>query len=103
MFEKMNWKDFEPKFALGEDVVHIIISDTGCGIPPEDMDKIFEPFFTTKAEGTGLGLSIVKRVVTNHGGVIDVESEVGSGTKFHIYLPVNNLITNLDEKDAWAS
>jgi PAS domain S-box-containing protein len=73
----------------GTEVVHIEISDTGCGIPQGVIDKIFEPFFTTKTEGTGLGLSIVRRVVNNHNGIIRVESKTGSGSTFHIYLPTN--------------
>ena len=66
----------------------IIIQDTGCGISPEYLDKIFDPFFTTKTSGTGLGLAIVNRLLEDHGGVIDVESDTGSGTKFRIRLPV---------------
>ncbi len=66
----------------------IVIQDTGCGISREYLDKIFEPFFTTKTRGTGLGLAIVNRIIEDHGGIIDVKSEVGSGTKFRIRLPV---------------
>jgi len=66
----------------------IIIQDTGCGISPEYLDKIFDPFFTTKTSGTGLGLAIVNRIIGDHGGVIDVESGTGRGTKFRIRLPV---------------
>ncbi|HXY55629.1 MAG TPA: ATP-binding protein [Nitrospirota bacterium] len=66
----------------------IIIQDTGCGISPEYLDKIFDPFFTTKTSGTGLGLAIVNRIIEDHGGVIDVESGTGRGTKFRIRLPV---------------
>jgi two-component system NtrC family sensor kinase len=59
------------------------------GIAAEDLQRIFEPFFTTKAHGTGtgLGLSICKRIVKAHGGHIEVESRVGTGTTFHIMLP----------------
>jgi PAS domain S-box-containing protein len=68
------------------------VADTGTGIPPEILPRIFSPFFTTKQEGkgTGLGLSIVHTVVTKAGGFIEVDSTVGSGTTFHIYLPVNS-------------
>lgn len=64
------------------------ISDTGVGIPPEDLPKIFNPFFTRKAEGTGLGLPITQRILHNHGGIIDVESATGRGTSFYVKIPV---------------
>ncbi|MDJ0717419.1 MAG: PAS domain S-box protein [Prochloraceae cyanobacterium] len=69
--------------------VVITISDTGEGIPPEIIDRIFDPFFTTKQPetGTGLGLSTVIGIVKNHGGFVKVYSEVGSGTRFTVYLP----------------
>lgn len=72
------------------DFVHIDISDTGKGIPPEHLPRLFEPFFTTKpvGKGTGLGLSISYGIVRKHGGEIDVRSEVGVGTTFVIKLPV---------------
>jgi signal transduction histidine kinase len=66
----------------------IVIQDTGCGIAHEYLDKIFDPFFTTKTSGTGLGLAIVDRIIEDHGGIIDVESETGRGTKFRIRLPM---------------
>jgi len=66
----------------------IKISDTGCGIPPENIKKIFEPFFTTKTKGTGLGLSISKNIIEAHGGKITVESVVDEGTTFTIILPI---------------
>lgn len=68
--------------------LRITIADTGQGIAREDIDKIFHPFFTTKTGGTGLGLAIVYRIIEDHGGTIDVESEPGKGTRFIIMLPM---------------
>jgi len=78
------------KVVEGEDFALIRIRDNGKGISEEHLDHIFEPFFTTKDvdKGTGLGLSMVFGTVNSHGGVIDVESEPGSGTEFSIYLPL---------------
>jgi two-component system sensor histidine kinase PilS (NtrC family) len=67
--------------------LRVTISDSGQGIAREDIDKIFHPFFTTKTGGTGLGLAIVYRIIEDHGGTIDVESEPGKGTRFSIMLP----------------
>jgi PAS domain S-box-containing protein len=71
--------------------VWIEVGDTGCGIPPENLNRIFEPFFTTKpvGSGTGLGLSLSYGIVNKHGGRIEVASEVGKGTRFTIRLPVH--------------
>ncbi len=67
----------------------IEVSDTGFGIPPEDMSKIFEPFFTTKevGKGTGLGLAVCYGIVSEHGGRLNVRSNIGKGTTFSIVLP----------------
>jgi two-component system NtrC family sensor kinase len=72
------------------DRVWVAISDTGCGIPAENLNRIFEPFFTTKpvGSGTGLGLSLSYGIVNKHGGRIEVASTPGSGTTFTIRLPV---------------
>jgi PAS domain S-box-containing protein len=74
----------EPK----KDFIEISIEDTGCGIPQENLGKIFNPFFSSKEKGMGLGLSLVKKIITSHQGSIEVESEVGKGTIFRIYLPM---------------
>lgn len=70
--------------------IEITISDAGCGIPPENLDKLFDPFFTTKevGEGTGLGLSVSYGIIERHGGAIRVYSEVGKGSTFTIWLPL---------------
>jgi two-component system NtrC family sensor kinase len=71
--------------------VQLRFSDTGCGIPPENLDKVFDPFFTTKdaSKGTGLGLAVAYGVIEKHRGKIRMESEVGKGTTCIIDLPVN--------------
>ncbi|MBI5639684.1 MAG: GHKL domain-containing protein, partial [Nitrospirae bacterium] len=73
-----------------EDSIFVSISDTGCGIPAEKINRIFEPFYTTKevGKGTGLGLSIAYDIVKKHSGEIKVQSEVGKGTTFTINIPV---------------
>jgi signal transduction histidine kinase len=72
------------------DRVLVAVSDTGSGIPPEDLPRLFDPFFTTKpvGVGTGLGLAICHRIVTSLGGEIRVESEVGKGSTFQVLLPI---------------
>jgi PAS domain S-box-containing protein len=69
----------------------VSVSDTGCGISAENLSRIFEPFFTTKpvGKGTGLGLSTVYGIAKQHGGWVDVESQVGVGTTFRVYIPVH--------------
>jgi two-component system NtrC family sensor kinase len=73
--------------AADADHVSIIFSDSGCGIPPESLEKIFEPFYTTKARGTGLGLAITKQIIEQHHGEIHIDSTVGKGTRVTVTLP----------------
>ena len=67
--------------------VEIVFEDTGQGIPKEHRDKIFDPFFTTKEAGTGLGLSVVHRIMEDHRGRVQVDSEPGAGTRVRLTLP----------------
>jgi PAS domain S-box-containing protein len=71
------------------DGVWVSVADTGGGIPQEQLNRIFEPFYTTKKKGSGLGLMIVQRIVRAHNGRIDLESHVGRGTTFRIWLPLH--------------
>ena len=74
------------------DYIVLRISDNGCGITAEELGQIFEPFYTTRAgEGTGIGLAIVYKIVRSHGGVMDIQSEVGEGTHFEIFLPAHQV------------
>ena len=84
----------------GSDGVWVSVTDTGGGIPPEQINRIFEPFFTTKKRGTGLGLMIVQRIVRAHGGRIELESHVGRGTTFRIWLPLHERRPRLLEAPA---
>jgi two-component system cell cycle sensor histidine kinase/response regulator CckA len=81
-------KGVHPRLPKG-DYVKISIKDTGTGILPDTMAHIFDPFFTTKPKGHGLGLAISYSIINRHKGTIDVESEPGKGSTFHIYLPAS--------------
>ncbi|PKR86854.1 PAS domain-containing sensor histidine kinase [Heyndrickxia camelliae] len=70
------------------DFIHIVIEDEGEGIPEKKIKRLGEPFYTTKERGTGLGLMVSYKIIKEHRGKVEVESEVGVGTKFHIYIPV---------------
>jgi len=71
-----------------EPMIRVTITDTGQGIPPERLSRIFDPFYTTKEKGLGLGMAITHRIVEDHKGMIDVQSQVGLGTTFIIQLPL---------------
>ena len=78
----------------GKEYVLVSIADTGNGISPEDLHHIFQYFYrgeksrSRKSGGSGIGLALAKQFVVSHGGLLDVESEVGKGTTFYIYLPL---------------
>ncbi len=73
-----------------KDMALISVTDSGRGIGPEHLPFIFRPFYTTKGNGTGLGLSLARRIVEDHRGLIDVQSEVGKGTEFLVALPIHH-------------
>jgi PAS domain S-box-containing protein len=83
------------------DGVWVSVADTGGGIPQEQINRIFEPFYTTKKKGSGLGLMIVQRIVRAHNGRIELESRLGSGTTFRVWLPLHERKPRLlEEKNA---
>jgi len=79
---------FTVQTERAEGAVRLSVIDEGGGIPPDRLDKLFEPYFTTKAKGTGLGLVIARQIVEDHGGTIEIRSEVGKGTTAVIDLPL---------------
>ncbi len=95
----MSRREVEGNLAPDEqcEYVRISISDTGHGIPQENLHRIFDPYFSTKETGHGLGLAVVHSIIRKHNGKIEVQSEVGKYTTFHIYLPAS------DQKEVYAS
>ena len=79
------YADFD---TFNKDFVKIVVSDNGCGMDSEHVNRLFEPFYTTKSDGTGLGLATVYRIVEAHDGKIQVSSIKGTGTVFTIFLPL---------------
>jgi two-component system cell cycle sensor histidine kinase/response regulator CckA len=72
---------------IGKRLVRLSVEDQGIGIPEENISKVFDPYFTTKPKGSGLGLASCYSILKNHGGFVTVDSEMGKGTTFHVYLP----------------
>ncbi|MER3447969.1 MAG: hypothetical protein C4291_14565 [Candidatus Dadabacteria bacterium] len=72
----------------GENAISVYIKDSGVGISKEALEKVFSPFYTTKKEGSGLGLFLAYQIIAKHGGAIFIESELGKGTVFKVYLPI---------------
>jgi Signal transduction histidine kinase len=78
-----------PFQASFKEWAEVLVEDTGCGIPRDCLPEIFSPFFSTKVKGMGLGLPIARRIVQDHGGRIEAESDPGKGSKFRILLPLD--------------
>ena len=82
--------------VLGQDEIHIHVTDTGPGIPADVLEKVFQPYYSTKKGGTGLGLPTARRIIEEHGGTLTVHAEPGRGTDFLVTLPVDPSPSNLD-------
>ena len=98
---RLSEEEIEEGFEAEEgDYCCFTVSDTGCGIPQEKMDRIFDPYYTTKSErrGTGLGLSIVHGIVKDFGGVIKIESVLGRGTQFQVLIPLTGAQLDRDDE-----
>ena len=89
LFEMRQGGELSLALCRAGDFIQLEVADTGGGIPQEHINQIFDPFFTTKEKGTGFGLSVVLRIVRGYGGLINVESTAGLGTKFIVKLPAN--------------
>jgi signal transduction histidine kinase/FixJ family two-component response regulator len=84
---RVSGKIGRPSFKKS-DYLAIVVSDNGCGIKKENLSKIFDRYYTTKETGTGLGLAVVERIMTAHGGTLEVQSEYEGGTDFTLYFPI---------------
>jgi PAS domain S-box-containing protein len=79
--------------------IQISVQDKGPGIPKDHLHRIFDPFFTTKVKGSGLGLSTAYAIIRKHGGLLTVDTEIGTGSTFHVYLPVSEKSISTDGDD----
>ncbi len=91
--EKISMEKHNRFLLVPGDYARISISDSGIGIPSENMKRIFDPYFSTKPPGLGFGLATAFSIMSKHGGYIDVKSELGTGTEVAIYLPVRTSST----------
>lgn len=86
-FQPLSKKSVEKNWGKKREYAVIEVVDSGIGIEKEMLNNIFNPFFTTKTGGTGLGLMVVQGIIRDHEGWVEVESEVGQGSIFRVYLP----------------
>ncbi len=96
--ENTSIRDREVSTLKAGDYVKVTIEDQGMGIPKERIHKIFDPYYTTKEKGSGLGLAITYSIIKNHGGYIDVESELGIGSTFSFYIPASHKEIQINEQ-----
>jgi len=85
--KNLNEKEASDQSLPARKYVMVTVADQGTGIGPENLSQVFEPYFSTKPKGCGLGLATVHTIVTNHHGYILVESKLGEGTTFRVFLP----------------
>ena len=90
--ENITFKENRHPIPANGNFVRLSIKDSGIGIPKEILPRIFDPFFTTKTRGHGLGLSTCFSIIKRHGGAIEVDSEPGKGSTFHVYLPASTAV-----------
>ena len=81
-------KKIEMTSSIGKDCILMTVSDSGPGVPLSMKDQIFDPFYTTKSSGTGIGLSISNRIITDHGGSMDISESRWGGAEFRIEMPI---------------